>query len=153
MDYIARLATAQDIDELIDLRLRMQMEVNPGANVAQNYLESVREYLERHFVQGTYVSAVAEAGGRLVSANGLIVYSKIPSILGGSGKVGYITNVYTLPEWRCREIASALMRVVVSYSRTNGLEKLHLGTTDSGKGVYEGVDFKPPRYAQLELKL
>jgi ribosomal protein S18 acetylase RimI-like enzyme len=153
MEYIARLATIQDIDELIDLRIRMQIEVNPGVEVAHNYSEKVREYLERRLEQSTYVSAVAEARGKLVSANGLIVYSKIPSIIGGSGKVGYITNVYTLPDWRGRGIASALMKLIVSYSRTNGLEKLHLGATDSGKGVYEGVDFKPPRYVQLELRL
>jgi hypothetical protein len=45
------------------------------------------------------------------------------------------------------------MKVIVSYSRTNGLEKLHLGTTDSGKGVYEGVDVRPPRDAQKRAKV
>lgn len=51
------------------------------------------------------------------------------------------------------EIAGELMKLVVKQARLNGLDKLHLYATDTGRGVYERVGFRPPRFASLELKL
>lgn len=133
----------------------MQKEVNPSNAEAidPGYPDAVRRYFDQEISSGSYVTAVAELNGQLVSANGLIVYSKPPSITGGAGKVGYITNVYTLPEWRGRGVASDLMSLIVAYAKQARLDKLHLGATDSGIGLYERVGFKAPRFPQLEMKL
>lgn len=150
-----RLATLDDVAQLVELRILMQKEVNPSnaAAIDPGYPDAVRQFFVHGISSGSYVSAVAESNGQLVSSNGLIVYSKPPSITGGVGKVGYISNVYTLPEWRGRGVASDLMRLIVAYAKRARLDKLHLGATDSGIGVYERVGFKAPRFPQLEMKL
>jgi hypothetical protein len=78
----------------------MQKEVNPASVEAidPGYSEALKSYFIQAIQNESYVSAVADVNGKLVSANGLIIYHKPPSITGGSGKVGYISNVYTLPE-------------------------------------------------------
>lgn len=133
----------------------MQKEVNPAgaAAMAPDYPETVARYFTDAISNGSYVSAVAELDGRLVSANGLIIYNKPPSITDGIGRVGYISNVYTRPELRGRGIAGELMNLIVDYAREAKLDKLHLGATDSGLGVYERVGFKAPGFPQLEMKL
>ncbi|MFL5812074.1 MAG: GNAT family N-acetyltransferase [Bdellovibrionia bacterium] len=150
-----RIATLGDLPQLVELRILMQKEVN--ASSADRVDPSFPAALEKYFIQamgnGSYVSAVAEMDGKLVSTNGLIIYHKPPSITGGDGRVGYVSNVYTLPEWRGRGIASELMKLIVSFAKESRLDKLHLGATDSGIGVYERVGFRAPRFPQLEMKL
>jgi GNAT superfamily N-acetyltransferase len=133
----------------------MQTEVNTpdAARDGAAYREAVREYLVRSLADGTYFSAVAEAGGGLVAANGLVTFLKPPTILGGTGRIGYISNVYTLPEWRGQGIAGRLIELLIERARQDGVDKLILTATDLGKGVYERVGFKPPRFASYELRL
>jgi GNAT superfamily N-acetyltransferase len=80
-----------------------------------------------------------------------VIYEKPPSIRSVTGKVGYVTNVYTRPEWRGRGVASALMKLIVDFAKDAHIGKLHLGTTELGRGVYTRVGFMSPRAPQLEL--
>jgi ribosomal protein S18 acetylase RimI-like enzyme len=150
-----RMATADDVDQLIGLRILMQCEVHHKSTdqVDSEYRQVLRDYFIQNLQSGIYASAVADNDGCLVSANGLIIYQKPPSITGGRGLTGYISNVYTLPEFRKRGIASELMNLLIKYSQDSGLDKLHLGATEDGKDVYERVGFKFPTSAPLELKL
>ena len=140
---IFRLATLDDIAQLVELRILMQLEVHRAkeSDVDSTYPEAVREYLLNSLGR-TYISAVAEVDGKLVSANGLTTYYKFPSLVGKAGKTGYVSNVYTLPEWRGRGIACELMKLIVEYAHNNDVDKLYLGATELGKGVYERVGFK-----------
>ena len=149
-----RFATLDDLSQLVELRILMQREVNPAnsVNIDPGYPKAITQYLVQGMTNGSYFSAVASIDGKLISANGLVIYNKPPSINGGTGRVGFISNVYTRPEWRGRGIASNLMELIVSFAKESRLDKLHLGATDSGIGVYERVGFKPPRFPQLEMK-
>jgi GNAT superfamily N-acetyltransferase len=151
---VYRLATSNDIDQLVKLRVLMQKEVHQATddNVDSDYLTGVEKYFKRTINAGSYYSAVAEINGELVAATGLVVYEKPPSLKGRSGRVGYITNVYTLPEYRKQGIASKLMELTANQAKKDGVDKLHLWSTDDGKGVYERVGFTPIKLASLELK-
>jgi GNAT superfamily N-acetyltransferase len=61
-------------------------------------------------------------------------------------------EVYTLPEWRGRGIAGELMKLLVEHARSRQAEKLHLGATELGQGVYERVGFRAPSFMSLELR-
>ncbi len=155
LDPIYRLATVDDLAQLVELRVLMQREVNnpKESDVGPAYLEAVHNYFAQNLSSGGYVSAVAEIGGKLVSANGLVIYTKPPSVNGGTGRMGYLSNVYTRSEVRGRGIASELMKLITEYARLNGVDRLHLGATDLGKGVYLRAGFQPPRFTPLELRL
>ena len=132
-----------------------QMKVNGSKEdeLVSTYAKTARQYFSETLANGSYISAVAELDGKLVSANGLILYGKPPSITGGTGRLGFISNVYTRPAWRGKGIASTLMKMIVTYARSNDVEKLHLGATDLGKSIYERVGFITPRFTPLELRL
>lgn len=149
-----RLATSHDIDQLVKLRVLMQKEVHvvTDRDIDPDYLSSVKKYFERTIHSGNYHSAVAEIDNKLIAATGLVVYEKPPSLKGRSGRVGYITNVYTLPEFRKQGIAAKLMELTANQARKDGVDKLHLWSTEDGKGVYERVGFTPIQLASLELK-
>ena len=60
--------------------------------------------------------------------------------------VGYVSNVYTLPQNRKKGLATQLMELLISHSKSLGLSKLHLGTTEDGKGVYQRVGFDKVKF-------
>lgn len=151
-----RPASLNDISQLIDLRIAMQLEVHHGPEFEDlsKYREVVRGYLEENLISGGIVCLVAEYEGRLIAMAGLIIYRKIPSLGSKSaGKIGYVSSVYTLPEWRRRGVAGVLMRALIDSARSKGIEKLHLGATPSGKGVYERAGFHAPKHLPLEYRL
>src|SRR4051794_12273002 len=113
-DPMLRLAIPSDIPQLVELRILMQKDVHgsrypaPGAE----YARRVADYFAAGLAEGSYVGAVAELAGRLVAANGLVIYRKPPSVNGGSGSLGYVSNVYTRPEARRLGLATKLMELL-----------------------------------------
>ncbi len=148
-----RFANNTDIDQLIKLRFQMQKEVHKANEIVlnQNYRNKLIHFFNKNITSKSYVSAVAEIDNKIISAIGLSTYEKPPSITGASGIVGYITNVYTLPDYRGNGIASELMRMIIQYAKENQFDKLHLTSIDSAKKVYDNAGFKRPRYIPMEL--
>lgn len=151
---IYRSALLTDIPQLVKLRALMQCEVNAfdPSEVTTDFISSTEEYFLNSLNNQSYYSAVAEFEGSLVAANGLVIYQRPPSLIGPSGLVGYVTNVYTLPEFRGRGIAGELMKILIQFAKNANVAKLHLGATKAGKSVYERVGFKPVKFEALELK-
>ncbi|MBI3542193.1 MAG: GNAT family N-acetyltransferase [Deltaproteobacteria bacterium] len=150
-----RLATTADLDELVRLRVLMQKEVNAATDDAFDpaYRDDVRKYFARAILDGTYVSAVAEAEGRLVAATGLVIFEKPPSLRGRNGRIGYFTNVFTETGSRGLGLATKLMELSIAEAKRRGVDNLQLGSQPGAVGVYERVGFRPTRLPQLELKL
>lgn len=150
-----RLARTEDIEQLAKLRALMQQEVNniPDNQITNDYLNSVKSYFRKSLTDKSYVSSVAIVDGKVVAAAGLVFYQKPPALPSGSGLVGYLTNVYTLPEYRKRGLGSRLIDLLIKEAKSMKAVKIHLGATDDGKAIYEKLGFKPVRFAALELKL
>ena len=151
-----RFATQLDLEQMIRLRILTQTENLPPLSPAQEtlYANELRDYFTQVLPTPDFLAAVAEEpGGRLVSVNGLVIYRKPPSLGGARGLTGYVGNVYTVTDRRGQGLASALIRLLIERARELGVEKLHLGATESGKGVYERVGFGPTRYHAMELRL
>ncbi|WP_374073481.1 GNAT family N-acetyltransferase [Bdellovibrio bacteriovorus] len=150
-----RLAKPEDIEQLAKLRVLMQQEVNniPDSQITNDYLNSVKSYFRESLSDKSYISSVAVVDGRIVAAAGLVFYQKPPSLPSGSGLVGYLTNVYTLPEYRKRGLGSRMIDLLIKEAKSMKAVKIHLGATEDGKDIYEKLGFKPVRFAALELNL
>ena len=150
---VFRMAALDDVDDLVSLRVLMQQEIYDSEKypLTDNYLNLLREYFAKKIESKGYVSAVADLNGKLVSANGLILYQKPPAITGGNGLIGYISNVYTVPAWRRKGIGKELMKMLVEHARQMEVTELHLWSTEDGKGVYQSLGFGDPDLAALQL--
>ena len=153
-EIIFRAATMSDISELVKLRFMAILETD-GVDQNQRtpeFEKTVHDYFKECLSNQTYFGAVAELDGRLISNNGLILYKKPPAFKGTTGIVGYVTNVYTMPEFRNRGIASELMKLLITFAKNSGATKIHLGTTDDGRKLYEKHGFKDLAIPGLELR-
>ena len=151
---VYRLATPQDVQQLVELRILMQVEVNGLTNmdVTTTYLDKVIDYFEGLVGTDEYSSVIALEDEYIIAAAGVCFYKKPPSIDGGSGVVGYVTNVYTRKDYRGRGISTQLMRELNDLARKKRVDKLHLGSTGEGVSVYKSVGYQEPRFVNLEIK-
>src|SRR3989304_4012857 len=94
---VFRLAKEEDAFQMADLRVRMQKEANNLADgdIHPDSFKNIHQYFSLSLKQRSHTAIVAEIDGKIISVGGLSFYQKPPSLKGGNGLVGYITNVYT----------------------------------------------------------
>ena len=155
MNCIVRLATTADIDQLVPLRVLMQKEVHPQIAVDDEraFSELTRKYLFEVLPLGKVICCVAESAGQIVANTFLLVIDKAPSLNSGKSRIGYVSNVYTLPEFRGKGIGTAVMEELKRQALLAGMSKVMLNSTEAGSSVYERVGFKAPSYPAMELRL
>ncbi len=154
---LLRFAAPADARQMAQLRIDMQQEVNrhhgDDTPIQQGALGSIEAFFAKVLGSENFLAAIAVSDGEMVSVNGLTFYYKPPGLDGGTGLVGYVTNVYTAPQWRGQGLATRLMQMLIDEARNKGAERLHLGATPDGKTVYERLGFTAPRNAPMELRL
>jgi GNAT superfamily N-acetyltransferase len=142
-----RRATVEDIDELVRLRVAMMSEISSHdgaetrAEAGKGLAETNRAYLRETMPSGEFVAYVAESGGAIVATSGLRMYRMAPHSGNLLGIGAYVLNMYTVPAWRGRGLASALLERLVEHARSCGARSVSLRATDAGRPVYERFGF------------
>jgi len=77
-----------------------------------------------------------------IASIGLVIHSTPPSPHNLVGQVGYIMNLVTLPPWRRRGIAHALLEHVLGVLREEGIPVASLHASAEGRTLYEDLGFK-----------
>lgn len=67
----------------------------------------------------------------MVACSGLIIHRIIPYSTIISGKKGYITNVFTLEDYRKQGIQKELMKMSLDYAKDLGCERVELDAVNS----------------------
>ena len=140
---LIRRAELGDLEAVLDLRIRMLCELNNVTNESQlpGLVEANRRYLAEKLPGGQFLSWVAEAEGHVVAAGGLVPFERPPLIGNLAGLEGYVMNMYTLPAWRGRGLATRLLDEIIGYVKEQGGRRLWLRATDAGRGIYEKAGF------------
>jgi GNAT superfamily N-acetyltransferase len=63
-----------------------------------------------------------------------------------------ILNVYTDPEYRRRGVARQLMETMIDWCKREGLARVNLRASDTGRHLYESLGFKPSNEMRLPLR-
>lgn len=121
-------------------------------------VEASRAYFTRAVADGRYVGWVAQVrtpGGQIVGGAGVQLRELLPRPAGTTGRLvqgpqGLIVNVYTERAWRRRGVAAALMRELLRWCRSHGIESLVLHASDEGRPLYEKIGFKDTNEMRYE---
>jgi GNAT superfamily N-acetyltransferase len=65
----------------------------------------------------------------------------LPGPAALDGRKAVIANMYTLPEYRKRGIATELMRLQIGEAETRDVKVINLSATADGRKVYEKLGF------------
>ena len=137
MEY--RVATADDIDNLVQLRNQLVAECGaPNRDVDAQ----LRAFFEKHLADGSVVEWLAIESGRIVATAAVEFHEFTPSESNKSGVRGHVTNMYTAPEYRGNGIASFLLGKLAEEAETRGTNRLWLHASEMGGPVYRKFGFK-----------
>jgi GNAT superfamily N-acetyltransferase len=136
-----RLATTDDIEALVQLRLAFATELDPGRAHPDTTVPRLRAYLRAHLLAQDLVGIVgwddtAVAGGAL-----LLVREEPPSLSRPTGWVAKLVNVYTWPAYRRQGLARRIVDTAIDQARALGLDRLDLESTRDALHVYEQAGF------------
>lgn len=154
---IYRAATIDDLETLARLRYAMETERHPDRlqadGEAETYSEMYRVALADGVRSGSHRAWLAEAEGRPVACVLLIIWRMPPDRIQGMRSRGYVSSVYTVPEFRQRGIARQLMTLLLDDARVSGVTRVLLRSSAMGRPLYESLGFAGSPGNALEREL
>ncbi len=135
-----RKLTESDLDAFIEMRINQLRE--EGAREQIDLKPNLLDYYRRHMSDGTFVSWLAVDGGNIVGTSGMSFVEKPPYFGCPSGKIGLLSSMYVLSEYRRRGIARILLDKVVKEAREYGCGAVHITASDMGVLLYTDYGFK-----------
>jgi GNAT superfamily N-acetyltransferase len=139
-----RRAAVQDLEAYLPLRMAMLAEVGmlPSEPQRTKLIQANRRYFEESLPKETYLAWLATNQAEIVAIGGVLVFTRPPTGENMTGLDGYVMNMYTLPGWRGRGIATRLMQLIIEEMRSRQAGRLWLHATPIGRPIYEGFGFK-----------
>ena len=142
MNWTIRQATVGEIERLVDLRMAMFDAMDLlDEEVRERTRGDCLTYFEATLPSEAFRVWIIETDDTLVASIGLVVHSIPPSPFNRIGKEGYIMNLVTLPEWRRRGAARALLNHVLGVLRDEGIPAATLHASADGRSLYEELGF------------
>jgi GNAT superfamily N-acetyltransferase len=121
-------------------------------DVTSEFIDRVRRYFQEAIPAQKYYSAVAVLDNAVIGTAGVCFYEKPPTLAGGTGLVGYVTNVFVLNENRKQKVGTRLMYELNKLAKELKADKLHLGATSEGVKLYKSIGYREPRFTNLEIR-
>lgn len=151
-----RRANINDVESLVDFRVRLLNELygHPENDETKILRRSLRKYFCEAIPCSSFVAWLAECDGKIVGTSGMVVW-QMPARYGGleSGKLGYVLNMYTVPEARGKGICTRLLNELIREAKSLGLKYLHLHASEEGMSIYRKAGFSEPNQKELGLIL
>ena len=118
MELVYKKADIEDIDALIDLKIKQNIyNWNREGTILENedlVRENIRKVLLQELNKTIYFFvAIDKSNNRTVACNGVVIHQMVPSASFINGKKAYITSVYTDEDYRCKGIQNILMQMVM----------------------------------------
>jgi len=138
-----RRATVDDLDTAVDLRMAFLREMKPDVVEWEPILEATRRYVAAKLPAGEFMVWFAEEQGQVVGTGGLVFFHRPPtSVSSLAGLHAYALNMYTLPAWRGRGIATTLLHHMIEYVKTTPARRISLHASEVGRPIYERLGFR-----------
>lgn len=105
--------------------------------------DAIREYFTAKMSENKFLAWAAEYEGKIIASSGLWFHEKPPIHRNLTGREAYFMNMYTLPDWRNKGIATKLLKKIIKFIKETNVRRIRLHATEAGKKVYEkmGVCF------------
>jgi GNAT superfamily N-acetyltransferase len=102
---------------------------------------ATRQYFLEKMPLDVFEAWVAEVEGQIVGAGWLVFYQRPPRHLNLSGLEANILDLYTLPEWRGKGVATAIMEAIIAFVKQTEARRIWLRATEAGRPLYRKLGF------------
>ena len=134
-----RKAGERDVPYLV--RYRKRQLLDEGEPPVADIDRELSDYFMSSISDGSLIVWLAADGEKIAATSGVCFYQLPPTYNNPSGRVAYVTNMYTLPEYRRQGIASRLLKLVVDEAIRLEYKIVRLHTSADGKSIYGKMGF------------
>ena len=135
-----RYATLEDAQILAECRylqlLEEEDQFEVEAIVPKDFKENLSHFFETHLQSDRFVQVVIEDDEKIVATGAIIIYQFPPSFDLENGLKAYVTNMYTVPEYRRRGLALKILEELKQQAKQKGATAMWLGASPMGETVY-----------------
>lgn len=135
-----RKLTESDLDIFMEMRMSQLQE--EGAEAKFDLKPHLKDYYTRHLCDHTFVSWLAVDGDKIVGISGMSFVEKPPYYSCPSGKIGLLSSMYVIQEYRRKGIARTLLDKVVKEAEDFGCSTVQITASDMGVLLYTDYGFK-----------
>ena len=150
MEHVIRLATRDDIPQMIKLRADLITYVR-GKPVSDVDINAFRNFYEQVWNGRQPAYFVCEITGRIAGQAAVSIFPGLPSAKNPKGMCGYVFDVSVLPSERQKGIAHGLVRRALEHCKLTGVGYVSLDATPMGEPIYRSFGFAEPKNTFLEL--
>lgn len=138
MEY--RIATKEDIDILMSIRLEMLRKVN---ELVDDYVfsDELIANSKRYFLEGNQTTSIASKNGKVIACASISYIEIMPTFSHPTGNRAHLMNVYTNADYRRQGIARKLVQMLIDEAKERGVTEISLDATESGRPFYEAFGF------------
>ena len=145
-----RKLSEKELNAFIDMRITQLRE--EGAKEDIDLRPALQNYYERHMADGTFISWLALDGNKIIGTSGMSFIEKPPYFSCPNGKIGLLSSMFTLKEYRRRGIAKELLSRVVNEAKDYGCGAVQITASDMGVLLYTNFGFiKNGNFMQYNL--
>ena len=139
-----RKATVDDIENLLKVRVDFLYNAKNIRNDEDKKIlfNTNREFLLKSLTDGSFVQWLAKDDEKIVGTSSVSFYVLPPNAMRLSGKVAYIGNMFTYPDYRRQGIATKLFDLSIGSAKEYGCTEICLDATEMGRPLYEKYGFK-----------
>lgn len=143
MDITVRKLNEEDIEQIVPLRVALQIYDNEGdLGIEEKELEDkTRTFLQENIDKDVYMFGTF-IGEELVSICGFIIFKYFPQSNDLSCQVAYITSVFTKEEYRGNGYQRKAFEECINFAKDMGFVRFKL-SSDNPKAIkmYESFGF------------
>ena len=138
-----RLATVNDCKQLVEMRIDMRNEREKPLDKKHEdlFLYYSTKFFNEEILTGRFIAYVAEEQDKIIAMSGLSLYSVPPTYDNLNGKVAYLMNMYTRPQYRKKGLGTILLQKAVEYAKENNYSKVILNASEMGRPLYTKYGF------------
>ena len=135
-----RIATKDDIDSLMSIRLEMLKVVN---NLLEDYVYSdeLKNESRDYFLNGDQMTVLASDGGEVIGCASMSFIRIMPTFNHPTGKRAHLMNVYIREEYRRQGIAQKMVELLIEKTWEKGATEISLDATTLGRPLYKRIGF------------
>lgn len=134
-----RRANTGDVLSLAQCRKRQLLD--EGSSPASDIDRELKDYFATSLSDDSLISWLALDHGAIIATSGVCFYRLPPTYSNPTGRIAYITNMYTAPAFRRQGIATHLFKLVIEEARKLDYRIVRLHASSDGKSIYSRMGF------------
>ena len=138
MNY--RKADIKDIPLLVDIRKKQLIDEGIEPNIDID--EELTIYFNNKLADNSLVEWIAEEDNKIIATAAILFIDFPPTYTNKTGRKGYITNMYTEPNFRGKGIATGMLDRLVNEAKERNIHKILLVASKLGRPVYKKYGFQ-----------